>query len=200
MKRIIALACFAWPLLTAAQIAPPPAQTDPLQAITRLREGLLDSFNRADIDHLVGFLDPDVVVTWQNAEVCEGTNAVKAYYNRMMAGDRPVVKKVTADPKINGRHIQGDWAVSWGDLNDTFELTDGSKLPFNSRFTATIARRGDRWAVTAFHVSANVFNNPVLALAARKIGIYAGIGGIVLGLLIGLVAAKLMRRRAPAQA
>src|SRR6266436_9889594 len=98
------------------------------QAITHLREGLIDSFNKGDIDRLLTFLDANAVVTWQNGEVCEGPAAVKAYYERMMKGDHPVVSKVTTDPKVLGRHVQGDWAVSWGDLNDEFTLTDGRVL------------------------------------------------------------------------
>ena len=33
---------------------------------------------------------------------------------------------------------------AWGNLSDHFVLTNGSDLPFNSVFTATIAKRGDR--------------------------------------------------------
>jgi hypothetical protein len=52
------------------------------KAIAPLRDGLIDSFNKGNIDRLLTFLDPDVVVTWQNGEVCEGTVAVKARTTR----------------------------------------------------------------------------------------------------------------------
>src|SRR5271170_5820413 len=102
-------------LAATAQVSAP-ANPEAEQAITRLREGLVDSFNHGDMDRLLTYLDTNAVVTWQNGEVCEGAAAVKAYYDRMMKGDHPVVSKVTADPKVLGRHIQGGWAVSWGDL------------------------------------------------------------------------------------
>jgi ketosteroid isomerase-like protein len=164
------------------------------QAITRLREGLIDSFNKGDIDRLLTFLDTNAVVTWQNGEVSEGTAAVKAYYDRMMKGDHPVVSKVTSEPKVLGRHIRGDWEVSWGELNDHFILTDGRDLPLNSRFTATVAKRGDVWKVAAFHASVNAFNNPITAIAVKKISLVAGIGGIITGVIVGLVLASLFRR------
>src|SRR5262245_11063647 len=94
--------------VTIAQVNSPPLDPQTEQAITRLREGLVDSFNHDDIDRLLTYLDTNAVVTWQNGEVCEGTEAVKAYYERMMKGNHPVVRKVTADPKVIGRHIQGD--------------------------------------------------------------------------------------------
>ena len=73
-------------------------------------------------------------------------------------------------------------------------LTDGRELPLSSRFTATIARRGDRWLVTAFHVSVNAFDNPVMALAVKKVSLFAGIVGLVAGLLGGVIVTRLLRR------
>ena len=181
-------------LAAPAHAAAPPSEATADQAITRLREGLIDSFNRGDIDRLLTYLDTNAVVTWQNGEVCEGAAAVKAYYDRMMKGDHPVVNKVSADPKVLGRHYQGDWAVSWGDLNDRFVLTDGRELPLNSHFTATIARRGDHWLVTAFHVSVNAFNNPILVLAVKKVALLVGIVAASSGLLLGVIVTHLLKR------
>ena len=153
----------------------------------------MDSFNQGDIDRLLTFLDTNAVVTWQNGEVCEGTNAVKAYYDRMMKGDHPVVVKVTSDPKVLGRHIQGDWCVSWGDLNDHFTLSDGRDLSLNSHFTATIAKRGDHWMVAAFHVSVNAFDNPITVLAVKKVSLIAGIAGLIAGSLLTAIVVRLRR-------
>jgi ketosteroid isomerase-like protein len=184
------VACLAW-----GQTTPVPASVDPTEAITRLREGLVDSFNKRDLERLLSHLDTNVVVTWQNAEVSKGPEGVRAYYQKMMSGDRPVVRSVVAKPEIEGRHVYGDWAVSWGNLNDTFTLNDGKELPFNSRFTATIARRGDRWLVTGFHASVNVFQNPVLTLAAKKLGLIVGIACLLLGAVLGLLLGRFFARR-----
>jgi len=176
--------------------SPAPAQGDASQAVGVLREGLIDSFNKQDIDSLLNYLAPDVVVTWQNGEVCHGPAEVKAYYQKMMKGDQPIVAKVTADPKVDGRQIYGDWAVSFGHLNDRFLLTDGSDLPMDSRFTATISHQGDRWLITAFHLSTNTFDNPVLGYAVKKGATYGALAGAVGGLAIGvLVGAVFARRR-----
>jgi ketosteroid isomerase-like protein len=193
-KLMVLLALVSIAAVAQAQINTPPVAPEVEQSITRLREGLVDSFNHGDIDRLLTYLDTNAVVTWQNGEVCEGTGAVKAYYERMMKGDHPVVSKVTADPKVLGRHFQGDWAISWGNLNDNFVLTDGRELALNSHFTATIARRGDHWLVTAFHVSVNAFDNPVMALAVRKVSLFAGIAGVAAGFIGGLIVMLLLRR------
>jgi ketosteroid isomerase-like protein len=168
-----------------------PAKTDEATAaITQLREGLITSFNKGDIDGLLSYLDPDVVVTWQNGEVCRGPEAVRAFYQRMMSGDNRVVRDMKCEPEVVGRHVYGDWAVSWGNLHDHFVLNDGSDLPFNSVFTATIAKRGDRWFVVAFHTSVSAFQNPVLSLAERRVGLWLGLGGAAAGLLLGLAVSR----------
>src|SRR5215468_7897679 len=196
MKRQLCIMVSFISLWISAVAQPNTAAADPEveKAIGSLRENLVDSFNHGDIDRLLTFLDTNAVVTWQNGEVCEGTAAVKAYYDKMMKGDHPVVSKVTSEPKVLGRHIQGDWAVSWGELNDHFLLTDGRDLPLNSHFTATIAKRGDGWKVSAFHASVNAFSNPITAIAVKKISLVAGIGGIITGVIVGLVIASLLRR------
>lgn len=203
MNRFPLFAVFAAILLTStvgarAQTSPataPVTTSDPTQAITLLRQELIDSFNKGDLDRLLSHLDGDVVITWQNAEVCRGPDAVRAYYDKMMTGPDRRVEKVSADPKVDDRHVYGDWAVSWGSMNDRFVLTDGSDLSMNSRFTASIARRGDAWKVTSFHVSVNAFDNPILGYAAKKAGTWAGLLGALAGLLIGLVAGMMIKRR-----
>jgi len=194
MKKIVLSVLTLALLLSAARAQPNTPASDADQAISHLREGLIDSFNKGDIDRLLTFLDTNAVVTLQSGEVCEGTVAVKAYYDKMTKGDHPIVSKMTSEPKVLGRHIQGDWAISWGELNDHFLLTDGRDLPLNSHFTATIARRGDGWKVSAFHASVNAFSNPITAIAVKKISLVAGIGGIITGAIVGLVIASLLRR------
>jgi ketosteroid isomerase-like protein len=188
------LALLLIPAISPAQI-PAAVESEADQAITKVRAGLVDSFNKGDIDRMLTWLDTNAVVTWQNGEVCEGPAAVKAYYERMMKGDHPVVSKITADPKVLGRHVQEGWAVSWGNLNDTFLLTDGRELPLNSRFTATLAKRGDRWLVSAFHVSVNAFDNPIMSLAINKTLKIACLGGLLVGGIVAAVLMKILRRR-----
>lgn len=196
MKRytLLLLALLLIPAIAPAQVSAA-AESEADQAITKVRAGLVDSFNKGDIDRMLTWLDTNAVVTWQNGEVSEGPAAVKAYYERMMKGDHPVVRKITADPKVLGRHVQEGWAVSWGNLNDYFVLTDGRELPLNSRFTATLAKRSDRWLVSAFHVSVNAFDNPIMGLAISKTLKIAGFGGVVAGGIIAGIIVKIMRQR-----
>lgn len=171
--------------LALAQPPPTAARSDADIAIDQLRTGLVDAFFKGDIDRTLTFLAPDVVVTWQNGEVSRGPAEVRAFYQRMMTGPDRVVREVKAKPEILGRHVYGDWAVSWGRLNDHFTLTDGRDLAFDSRFTIVTAKRGDRWLVTSYHASVNAFDNAVLGLAVRKTGLWAAVIAVVAGLAVG---------------
>jgi len=190
---------FSWivmaPALGLSQTTQPVTDPDPTRAITLLREELVDAFNKGDVDRLLSHLDPDVVVTWQNGEVCRGPAAVRAYYNKMMTAPDHVVSKLSTNPVVDDRHVYGDWAVSWGNLGDQYVLNDGSSFSLGSRFTSTIARRGQAWKVTSFHASVNAFDNPILKSAAGKVGTWAGIGGAVVGVLVGAVIGAVIARR-----
>ena len=167
------------------------ATPEEVKQLDELRHGLVEAFNHRDIDAMLRFLDPDVKVIWQNGEINQGPEAVRQYYNRMMV--QGVVKSVAFDPVVEGRSCRGNMCVSVGTLRDTFTLNDGKVLPLNSRWSATVIKPdGGAWKIAAFHASANVFDNPVLDITVRKVGMYAGGGGLLLGLIVG---ALLFRRR-----
>jgi ketosteroid isomerase-like protein len=178
-----------------AQATKPVTEADSIAAIAALRGELVDSFNKGDVERLLSHLDPEVVATWQNGEVCRGPEAVRAYYNKMMTGPGRIVARLSSNPVVDDRHVYGDWAVSWGNLHDSYELKDGTTFKFDSRFTATIARRGAEWKVTSFHASVNAFDNPVLKIAASKGATWAAVAAGVIGLGLGTVAGLLIGRR-----
>src|SRR3954470_7173819 len=102
----VAAALFLVTTLAApAQTSKPVTEADPTTAITTLRTELVDSFNKGDVDRLLSHLDPDVVVTWQNGEVCRGPQAVKDYHDRMMTAPNHIVAKLSANPTVDDRHV-----------------------------------------------------------------------------------------------
>ena len=175
--------------------APVPATLDSAEALTRLREEIANSLSKGDFDRVLERLDTNVVVTWQNGEVSQGRESVRGYYDKMMKGERPIIREAKANLEISGRMADKDWAVAWGKMNDEFKLSDGNNLPLNSVFTATVARRGDQWVVTAFHTSVNAFDNPAIRVSLKKMGRTAVWGGTAGGVVLGLVLAKLFRRK-----
>lgn len=178
-----------------AQTSQPVKEADPTAAITALRSSLVDSFNKGDLDRLLSHLAPDVVITWQNGEICRGPEQVRTYYNKMMNGPDKIVASVHSDPQVTDRKVYGDWAVSWGVMNDHFKLTDGRDLKMDSKFTATIARIGEEWKVTSFHLSVNAFDNSILSLAMSKTATWTGIAAGAIALILGIIVGRMGRRK-----
>ncbi len=70
-------------------------------------------------------------------------------------------------------------------------MTSGRTFDLPARWSATLVKEGDRWLVANLHMSDNLFDNPLLAMAKRRPG---GQGGIAL--VVGL-AGRLPSRQAP---
>ena len=52
--------------------------------LRKLRDEMMAAFKSRDIDSLLKRVHPDVVVTWQNAEVSRGRDSVRKFYQTMM--------------------------------------------------------------------------------------------------------------------
>jgi ketosteroid isomerase-like protein len=209
MKRWIqwvVLAGLCWPVLAHGQAGKPEAKPvgpdDPVHKELRaLRSEMLDAFNKKDVERLLKSLHPNAVVTWQNAEVSRGHDGIRDYYNKMMVGPDRLVDEVTATANVDELTIlYGDRnGLAFGSLDQDFRLTNGMEFHLPNRWTAHLVKEGGRWLVAGFHVSGNLFDNPVLHTAVRRTAYWVGGGALAVGLLLGLAVAWLVRpRRRPA--
>jgi ketosteroid isomerase-like protein len=171
---------------------------DPAHAELRaLRDGLLDAVNKKDVDGLLRLLHPDVVVTWQNAEVSRKPAGVRAYLARMLEGPDRIVDEFSTSVAVDELTILhgGDTGISFGTSRDHFKLRSGQSFDLDSRWSAAVVRHEGRWVVASFHASVNLFDNPLL-VAAQRLAMAAGAGAMILGLVIGYVVARRRARRA----
>jgi ketosteroid isomerase-like protein len=168
---------------------------DPAHADLRaLRAELVKAINGNHLDDMLALLDDDVVVTFMNAEVGRKPAGVRAYYDKMMNGPNKIVESITIDPTVDElTHLYGDTGVAFGSSKDHFKLTDGRDFVAETRWTGTLVKKDGKWKVASFHASANAFDNPILWIALKRVGMWVGIGAAVLGLVIGFL---IGRRRA----
>jgi uncharacterized protein (TIGR02246 family) len=171
-----------------AVAADQPDKDDPVfQDLLAVRQGLIDAYNAHDMDALLSFCHEDIIVTWQNAEVSRGREGIRAYYEKMMKGEKRVVDDLKANPTVDDRAVffGENTAVSRGQMNDHYRLRDGSDFALNSRWSATLVKEDGQWLVGAFHASTNAFDNDILRMVARKSAIFAGGTALVVGLVLG---------------
>ncbi|MEF8726686.1 MAG: nuclear transport factor 2 family protein [Accumulibacter sp.] len=201
MKRLLRILFSLF--LVVAPVAVAAAESDPhaadRQALIKLFREMEAAINAQDVDRMIAQMHPQVTVTWLNGEVSRGHDEVRAYYDRMVRGEKRILERYLTTAKL-GKPARffgnGEVAVADGTMKDEFFPVARGPFSLDSNWTSTSAKVGDRWQVVSMHLSSNVFTNSLLAEAERAIwyvGAGAGIGGLLLGGFLGWLLGR--RRR-----
>ena len=162
---------------------------------------LLDSMEKSvsdiDVEATLKLMQPTAVVTWQNAEVSYGVDAIREYHRRMIVGAAAKVKKFSTKATLSAPAVfYGDTAIAYGTEIDTYELAEGLSFSLNANWSTTAVKTDGQWKVAALHFSTNLFDNPLLNNAKRMIWV-AAIAALLAGIVLTLLACRLMRRKSP---
>lgn len=195
MRSSIAALALLLAVALPAQSQAPSTDEAVHNELRALRDGLLAAINKRDLDTQLGYLHPNVVVTWQNAEVSRGREGVRRYLDGLLRGAAKVVDDYSTEVNVDELTILygGDTGISFGSAVDHFKLSNGSTLDVPSRWSATLVKEGGKWLIASVHSSTNLFDNPLLA-AAKKLAYIAGGVALVVGLVAGFLLGR--RRRA----
>ncbi|RYD18559.1 MAG: DUF4440 domain-containing protein [Verrucomicrobiaceae bacterium] len=186
MKKLAAL------LVLFLTIGLAPAAEDPAhEELRALRTRIIDSITKGDIDSVLTHVHPDVVITWQNSEVCRGRQGLKDFFDRMGKKSFKGYKVPPTPDELTILH-GGDTGVSFGKTVAEYDLL-GRHYEIESRWTATLVKQDGKWLLGAYHISMNTLDNPLLSAAKKALYVAGGIG-LVLGILIG----RLLGKRAKA--
>jgi hypothetical protein len=170
--------------VTMPPLDPSGGRIEDRQQLRVLLDAMESGINKLDLDGLLKLAQPDVVITWQNAEVSRGHEQVRAYYNRMIKGSAPVVGKLSTAATLGGSAVfYGDSAVAYGTMVDRYELTEGLAFTLNANWSTTVVKSDGQWKVAALHFSTNLFDNALLNAAKRSVWYAAG-GALLLGILL----------------
>jgi ketosteroid isomerase-like protein len=152
------------------------------------------AISNLQVEEVIKLMQPDVIVTWQNAEVSRGPDQIRAYYNRMMKGSAPIVKKFTTQATLGGNAaFYGDTAIAYGTTVDNFELMEGLNFSLHGNWSTTVVKVDGQWKIAALHFSTNLFDNPLLNNAKRAAW-YAALGGLLAGMLLMLLITRFRRK------
>jgi hypothetical protein len=181
--------------VTTPPLDPSAGRIEDRQQLRVLLEAMETGINKLDLDGLLKLAQPDVVITWQNAEVSRGHEQVRAYYNRMIKGAAPVVGKISTAATLGGSAVfYGDSAVAYGTMVDRYELTEGLAFALNANWSTTVVKSEGQWKVAALHFSTNLFDNALLNAAKRSVWYAAG-GALLLGILLTWAVMRFGRRK-----
>jgi hypothetical protein len=198
MSKTLGIIGLALALLIPTALLGQPAQPEnpAHQELRQMRDGLMAAMNKGDMDGTLKYLETNVVITWQNAEVSRGHDGVRAYYNRVMTGPNRIVDSFNCSIHPDELTILygNNMGICYGSSEEHYKLATGSDLNVKGRWTATLVKENGHWLVASLHCSTDLFDNVVLNLAKKAVwmtGIVSLGIGVLLGLLIGL-----LRRRA----
>lgn len=168
--------------LVSAQVEEP-AHAD----LRTLRAEIITAIKGGDIDTVLTHVHPDVVVTWQNSQVCRGRQGLKDFFDRMGKQSFKGYKVPPTPDELTILH-GGDAGISFGETIGEYKLL-GRDYEIKSRWTATLVKQDGKWLLAAYHISMNALDNPLLNTARRAL-YYAGGAALAIGLLIGRILAK----------
>jgi len=194
---------FVCALLLLSAFAPLRAQPAADEAVhnelRRLKATMTKALNDRDLDTIVANVDPNVVFTTMNGDVCKGPQQIRDYFGKMLTAPGHIVKdvKVSFEADALTTLYGGDTGVAIGHSSDHYVLTNGDTFDIHGRWTCTMVKNGDRWVIAAFHYSANIFENPILD-RYKKMVVLLAVAGAVIGLILGLLIGRFMMRRRPA--
>jgi len=187
----LVLASALFGVVHAAETEKPPASVEQLHnELRKLKTEVEAAMNKGDIDGVLKHAHKDVVFTALNAGGGQGHARVREYDAALMKGPNRKVEsvKVSFTPDALSLLYGGDTAISWGSSLGKYKLVGGAEYEINSRWTSTLVRENDRWLIASFHISANLFDNPVLSAVSKTLYWIIGIAALialVIGFLIG---------------
>lgn len=159
------------------------AADDPVHDELRaLRAQLMDAIIKGDFDATARHVHPNVVITWQNAEVVRGVAGLREFYFR--AG-KDAFKGYIVPPTPDELTILygGDTGISFGRTVARYDVL-GKQLEIPSRWTATMVKENGHWLLASYHISLNAADNPLLNAAKQGVYWTGGVAALV-GLFIG---------------
>lgn len=179
------LAAWLLLLLTTGLVS---ALEDPAhEELRTLRTKIITAITQGDIATVLRHVHPNVVVTWQNAEVCRGQQGLKDFFDRM--GKKSFKGyKVPPTPDELTLLYGSDTGITFGQTVAEYRLL-GKSYEIKSRWTATLVKENGKWLLAAYHISMNTLDNPLLTAAKRSAAIAAA-AALALGLATGIFLRK----------
>jgi uncharacterized protein (TIGR02246 family) len=182
-------------LCAAAHAADPDPHADDRRELLKVFREIEASINAQNVDRMVQQMAPDATVTWLNGEVSRGHAEIKAYYDRMVKGEKRILDKYTTAAKVAApARFFGDVAVADGTTEDEFFPVARGPFRLSSNWTSTSAKIDGQWKVVGLHLSSNVFTNPLMDEAKSAVW-YAATGCLAGGFILGWIMARLRRRK-----
>ena len=161
-------------------------------ALRALRDKVATAISKQDIKGLASCFAKDFAFTAVNQTVLTNEAQMQEFFDRMFRSSDALVTSLKTEPKadILTRFVDANTGVCYGSSIETYTMKSGQVVEMNVRWSATVVKENGEWKVALAHVGTDFLNNPVLDGAkalVKKIGVGAGVGGLVAGGIFGVM-------------
>jgi ketosteroid isomerase-like protein len=158
-------------------------------ALRQLRDKAVVAINNLDGNALAPCFAKEFAFITVNQSVLTSQAQVQDFFDRTFRAKDALVSGMKSEPTadILTRFIDENAGVCYGSTKDTYTLKSGEVVTMTNRWSATVVKENGEWKVAMAQVGTDFTNNPVLdraAAFAKKLAIGAGIGGLVLGIIL----------------
>ncbi|MCX6872475.1 MAG: nuclear transport factor 2 family protein [Verrucomicrobia bacterium] len=174
-------------------------------ALRQLRDQVVIAINKLDGDALAPCFAKEFALTTVTQSVLTNPAQVAEFFERTFRAKDALISGMQTEPTadILTRFIDENTGVCYGSTKDSYTLKSGEVVTMHNRWSATVVKENGEWKVAMAHVGTDFLNNPLLdgaAAFAKKLAIGAGLGGLVVGMVLGHLMGGRKRARGKANA
>jgi ketosteroid isomerase-like protein len=180
----------AQPMTTAQPVAANREQDH--EELRALLKSARDAVNAKNFEALKPIFHEKFSITTVDQKVFTNFDDFKKEFATLFTGDKAPLKSITFNPEADAltEFVGDNIGLSHGSSKDTYVFSDGDTREMTSRWTATVIKDNGKWKILNLHIGTNLLDNPVTEAAKSylyKVGIGAGIGGLLLGFVLAWV-------------
>lgn len=195
-KRIIAVAAaclFTAGVAFAAETEREKKDHDELRALLKT---FTQAFNSRQIAPLEPHLHKNFSITMVNQDLVTKPGELTAYLDKQFTAPGSILKDVKIQPEtdILTEFYEGRIGVNRGSSTDTYVLKDGRSIILKTRWSGAAIYEDGKWKALVAHIGVNPLDNPIVDAMDSLKWIWGG-GGALLGLIVGVLATMLLRKK-----
>ncbi len=151
------------------------------------------AISSGDLSSLEPLFDAGTSGVVVNNQSFKSFDELKAIYAKFYADFPGVVYKVTLNPAPS--QLFGDLAVAHGTCDEYVKTAAGNEFTYTSTWTAVLRRVDGKWKLVRSQVTMDPFQNSIVQYFVKKAEMGYGFGGLAIGVIGGLLAGFLLKRR-----
>jgi len=134
----------------------------------------------------------NIACVWSDGTTSKGRQGVVDFFAKLKKFiDVMEVKPTTTDRSL---YDDGRYIVSIGELGDTYKMANGNEFDLNSAWMSTLVYEDNKWQLISFSIATNAFENPVIEGFLFLRTLFAGVIGIVIGIVIVFSLGRLRKK------